>query len=128
MDDGTVPREVKRRLPFTWEGKEGSLLVSFADFTCPDDCPEPDGYCTVTGESREETLFGLLRGLDIEGYRVHVIQSRQMAPGLGGYDCLALSGLKKAILRPGGGNWLIGTACKCHGTITALAVSSGGSS
>jgi hypothetical protein len=40
-----VPGAIRPLLPHTWQGSEGSLLVSYADFMCPDDCPEPD-FCS----------------------------------------------------------------------------------
>jgi len=45
----TVP-ETKPPLPNAWPASEGSMLVSYADFLCPDDCPEPV-HCTITGEN-----------------------------------------------------------------------------
>ncbi len=46
-----VPKSFGLRLPHTWDGSEGSLLISYADFRCPADCPEPANRCTVTGKS-----------------------------------------------------------------------------
>lgn len=117
-----VPQEIKRSLPHTWQGSEGSLLISYADFTCPDDCPEPEDYCTVTGEKRETPLYESLGQLDLPGYRVYVIRSQQLMPGMGGYrvdDLLKLVGRVKQERK---GRWLVGTACKCHGTLTALEI------
>jgi hypothetical protein len=116
-----VPEEVKEGLPFTWPGQEGSLLVSYADFQCPDDCPEPE-YCTVTGERRDEPLYGVLGKVEVHGFRVHVVRSHQLAPGLGGYRVADLTGTAERVGGGQAGRWLLGTACKCHGVLTALSV------
>jgi len=118
-----VPEEIKPLLPYTWLGSEGSLLVSYADFVCPDDCPEPE-FCTVTGERRELPLHDLLSRLDLLDFRVHVIRSHQLAPGLGGYKVGDLKTAAEKIIRDEAGRWLLGTACKCHGILTALEIHS----
>ena len=117
----SVPEEIKPRLPHSWPGSEGSLLVSYADFVCPDDCPEPD-FCTVTGERREQALYDLLRHLDLPGFHVHVIRSHQIAPGLGGYTVADLTGVAGELKKREMGKWLLGTACKCHGILTAFKI------
>lgn len=117
-----VPEGIKTSLPHTWPGIEGSLLVSYADFQCPDDCPEPADYCTITKEKRKTPLYDLLGQLKLPEFKVHIIRSRQLAPGLGGFR---VDDLKKLVVRvrdEGIGRWLMGTACKCHGTVTALEI------
>lgn len=118
------PEEIKPFLPYTWEGSEGSLLISYADFPCPDDCPEPADYCTVTGEKRSTPLYELLSRLDLLNYRIHIIKSRQLAPGLGGYKVGDLKKLATKVRKQGRGMWLVGTACRCHGTVTAMEIKS----
>ncbi len=113
-----VPKEVWGRLPHTWNGSEGSVLVSYADFVCPDDCPEPE-VCTVSGERREQPLHALLGSLQVEGFQVHIVRSRQLAPGLGGYCLADLLELETRVKIAAGGRWLLGSACKCHGILTA---------
>ena len=115
-----VPLDLKKALPYVWEGADGSFLVSYANFRCPDNCPEPL-YCTVTGEKRDKPLFTLLRELRADGFRVYIIRSRQMAPGVGGYDLADLLRLCFALER-GPGKWLVGTACKCHGVLSGLEI------
>jgi hypothetical protein len=110
---------IRSGLPHTWVGSEGSLLVSYADFLCPEDCPEPEDGCTVTGEVRTP-LYQVMRELNVPGFGIHVVQSRQLAPGLGGYPLQDLLDLQRRVLEAGDGRWLIGTACRCHGTITGL--------
>ncbi len=118
-----VPEEIRPALPHTWQGSEGSLLISYADFRCPDNCPEPEEYCTVTGKRRGPPLYELLREVTGGGYRCHVIQSRQIAPGLGGYLVRDMVKFFDEVKKSGDGKWLIGTACKCHGIITAFEIS-----
>ncbi len=117
-----VPKDIRPFLPHIWEGKEGSLLISHADFRCPDDCPEPADYCTVTGETRGKPLYELLRQLDLPNHRIHIIRSGQLAPGLGGYRADDLRKLFGRVRGEGMGKWLVGTACRCHGTVTAMEV------
>jgi len=115
-----VPEEIKGCLPHAWQGKKKSLLVSYADFLCPEDCLEPEDHCTVTGEQRGKPLFELLDDLEIPGYQVHIVKSRQMGPGVGGYRATELKRLKDSILSKGTGKWIIGTACRCHGVLSAM--------
>lgn len=119
-----VPRSLIPLLPHTWEGGDGSLLISYADSLCPDDCPEPEDYCTVTGQKRETPLYGLLGHLDCPGYRIHVVRSQQLAPGTGGYGVRDLEELLGRVSTGGEGKWLVGTACKCHGVVTAVELTS----
>ena len=119
-----VPEEMKKLLPYTWSGRDGSLLTSFANFCCPDHCPEPDDHCMVTGESRLKPLYQLLGEFALSEYRVHIIRSRQLAPGLGGYMVEDLKKLHHDIYEGKKGKWLVGTACRCHGVVSALEITS----
>lgn len=116
-----VPDYLRPSLPHTWVTKDGSFLVSYADFLCPEDCPEPEEGCTVTGEIRTP-LHEVLANLKAPGLGVHVIQSRQLAPGLGGYPVADLRSLRSSVLGSSWARWLIGTACRCHGTISGLEI------
>ncbi len=115
-----VPEELKSGLPFTWSGKEGSLLVSYADFRCPEDCPEPPHHCTVTGKRRALPLYELLARMHPQGYGVHIIRSRQLAPGIGGYTAGDLKDTLEKVKKGIQKKWIIGTACRCHGTLSAM--------
>jgi len=108
-------------LPNALPAGEGSTLVSYADFLCPDDCPEPV-FCTVTGERRDQPLYALLAGLRLPPFEVHIIRSRQLAPGLGGYRVEDLKGLAHKVRTKRAPMWIVGTACKCHGILTAFEV------
>jgi hypothetical protein len=117
-----VPEGIRPSLPHTWRADDGSLLVSYADFLCPDDCPEPAGYCTVTGEKRGKPMFQLLREIQMTNFAVHIIRSRQLAPGLGGYGVDILREMVTKITSQRAETWIIGTACKCHGTLSAMEI------
>jgi len=119
-----VPASVAEGVPHHWPGGNGGLLVSHADFLCPEDCPEPEDGCTVTGEIRTP-LYEILRNMDVPEFRTHVIQSRQLAPGLGGYTSGDLKGLLREVENGGTAKWLVGTACRCHGVVDGLDVTAG---
>ncbi len=115
-----VPGPLISGLPNTWPGSEGSLLVSYADFQCPEDCPEPADHCTATGRERRTPLYKLLREIDIADHHVRIVRSQQLAPGVGGYRFGDLMRLLDGVKRSPRGKWLLGTACRCHGIITAF--------
>jgi len=108
------------------------------DMLCKPDCPEPP-VCPVTGERRDVPLWSMLRQClswtvpddavpkDADRHQTLspgrgtgsvIIQSRQCGPGLGYIRC---SDLFSAIdnIREEDTAW-IGTACKCHGVVTAI--------
>ncbi|KAF1075415.1 hypothetical protein [Methanogenium sp. MK-MG] len=94
------------------------------DRLCNPDCPEPP-ICPVTGERRDLPLWSLLRnhlsGAVPEGADTHItviIQSRQCGPGLGYIRCSDIFAAMEDICEADTA-W-IGTACKCHGVVTAL--------
>ena len=111
--------ETNPPLPHIWTASEGSTLVSYADFLCPDDCPEP-ASCTVTGERREHPLYALLRDINLPPFNMHIIRSRQLAPGLGGYKVEDLKNAAEKVSTDKARMWILGTACKCHGILTAF--------
>lgn len=99
----------------------GTLFCSLGDFTCPEDCPEPEGYCHVTELSRPVPLYRILGETLCTGYRSLVVRSRLVLPGVGGYlfgDLLML----RAALAIAGGSYLLSTACTCHGVTDAISI------
>jgi len=108
-------------LPNPIIGKTGDLYTSLADFLCPDDCPEPSQYCTITKQRRQKPLYGILE--DTKGnFESRVIRSRQLSPGVGGYSPETLLGLLENIkkrMEPGR-TILVSTSCRCHGVVSAL--------
>ena len=108
-------------LPNPMRGKTGDLYTSLADFLCPDNCPEPSQYCTVTGKKRSKSLFEILSGLK-GPLDSNVIRSEQLGLGVGGFRPEALVDLIERIKKRRGSNrpFLISTACRCHGVTSAL--------
>ncbi len=110
-------------LPHVMRGKTGDVYASVADFLCPEDCQEP-ARCTVTGRRRGRPLYKVLAGLS-GSFDVRVIRSHQLAPGVGGFRTSDLLGLlvdleEGAASDRSGRPFLISTACRCHGVISAL--------
>jgi hypothetical protein len=111
-----VPDSVRQALPHPFEGRDGALYLSYADFTCPDDCPEPADICTVTGRPRPGTLFRTIAALPPGELRPVVVRSRQLLPGVGGYRPGALFDAL-AQVRAAAGIVAVATACRCHGVL-----------
>jgi hypothetical protein len=108
-------------LPNPMRGKTGDLYASFANFLCPEDCPEPSQYCTVTRESRPNPLYKIL--MDLTGpFESRVIRSQQIGLGVGGFKPGGLKDLLEDIKKRRDSDRLIliSTACRCHGVISAL--------
>jgi hypothetical protein len=108
-------------LPNPMRGKTGDLYASFANFLCPEDCPEPSQYCTMTLERRRKPLYKIL--MDLSGsFESRVIRSQQLGLGVGGFQAKALIGLTEDIKKRRTSDLpiLISTACRCHGVISAL--------
>ncbi len=116
-----VPLPVADMLPNPMVGKEGQLYISYADFICPEECPEPAEFCSFTGKTRKEPLHRTLAQVTFKSYRSIVVQSQQMAPGVGGYRPQALITARRQVLS-GEGPILLSTACKCHGVMHAFTV------
>ncbi|RJR35358.1 MAG: hypothetical protein C4567_14760 [Deltaproteobacteria bacterium] len=110
-----VPPEAAALAPMAHRGREGELYLSRSLHLCSDDCAEPQ-VCPVTGEPREVPLFEELAALKIPGYKIAVIASRQLAPGVGGFSPERLLALGRDVTR-----WevkiLVATACRCHGVV-----------
>ncbi len=108
-------------LPNPIRGKTGDLYSSLADFLCPEDCPEPTQYCTVTKERRQNPLYQILK--DLQGpFESKVIRSKQLGLGVGGYSPHSLLKIVEEIKikKDADRLFLISTACRCHGVTSAL--------
>ncbi len=114
-----VPAEVLPHVASLMPGGEGQWFLSLADFRCPDDCPEPAELCTHTGQPRGVSLFQRLASLHPPGWEVAVLRSRQLAPGVGGCLATEMLALRERI-KAQGGDWLVATACRCHGVVSGL--------
>jgi len=115
-----LPARVCRQFPNPFTTADNSVVMSYADFICPDDCPEPEGFCTYTGLPRPEPLYSRLHSIDCEPYPKLILRSRQFAPGVGGfYPADLWNLLDQARLYPGR-SILVATACKCHGVASLI--------
>jgi hypothetical protein len=108
-------------LPNPVKGKTGDLYTSLADFRCPEDCPGPARYCTVTRMRREKPLYQILKYLQ-GPFESKVIISQQLSPGVGGYRLKALLALSGEIEEQKNSHRiiLISTASRCHAVTSAL--------
>ncbi len=114
-----VPEEIVRLLPNPLKGKGTEVYASLADFFCPDDCPEPVKTCTATRKPRSYNLYERLQHIDIPGFISIVIQSRQLAPGVGGYRPRALFEALSAICMTQTAV-VLSTSCRCHAVLQAF--------
>jgi hypothetical protein len=108
-------------LPNSMKGKTGDLYTSLADFICSEDCQEPSQYCTFTKKRRPKPLYEILN--DLKGtFESRVIRSRQLGPGIGGFQPKALLDLLEDIERnkKSGQSILVSTASRCHGVTSAF--------
>lgn len=114
-----VPASVDGQVPNPFRVEGGTLYPSFATFTCPDVCNEPDEICTYTKKPRPGNLFEVLEKIQLPGFSVVVVRSWQLAPGVGGYPAgYLMERLWQVKRQPG--PYLIGTSCRCHGVMDAL--------
>ena len=114
-----VPQEAVPLAPLVIKGEAGQVYMSLTSQRCPDDCPEPPGYCPLDGSSRQPPLYQRLAGISLPDWQVGVLRSRQMAPGLGGLLHKEMKALRDRVSAQGGA-WLLATACRCHGVLEAL--------
>jgi len=106
-------------LPHGFLGPNGELYSSLADFTCPEDCPQPVDHCYTTGESREKSLVQILEDISYHNYPSLVLRSRQLAPGVGGFQVAAIRKLFEQ-LNNISGPLVFSAACLCHGVSNLL--------
>lgn len=118
-EPAAAPPGLERLVPVAWRGPEGQWYLSRANHLCPDDCPEPETVCPVSGEPRGTPLYAELAAQNLSGCVIKVVASRQLAPGVGGYPPKVLLDLARDLLATGGRN-LIATACRCHGVVHGL--------
>jgi len=110
-------------LPNPMTGETGDLYTSYANFLCPEDCPEPSQYCTVTGKRRPKPLYKILENMH-GPFISKIIRSEQLGRGVGGIRLSVLldvlEEVKKEVSSRRTGLILISTACRCHGVTSAL--------
>ncbi len=115
-----VPLELDRHVPHPMRTPTGTVYASYADFQCPDNCPEPAKLCTVTRKPRPGILHRVLRDVIVPGFQTLVLQSHQWAPGVGGYAGHQLMEVLDRI-QSAPGAFIVATSCSCHAVIDALA-------
>ncbi|MEW6424890.1 MAG: potassium transporter [Bacillota bacterium] len=117
-----VPGQVLRSVPNPLPAPEtGRLYISYATFVCPDNCPEPEKICTATGQPRKGLLYRDLREMNVDGFLALGIRSLQLAPGVGGYKPGALWWVLESVMGVGAEkNYLLSTACLCHGVLDSF--------
>jgi hypothetical protein len=101
--------------------RKGDLYTTLADFLCPEDCPGPAQYCPVTKKKHPKPLYEILS--DLKGpFESSVVRSRQLEPGVGGFQFMELVDLLKYVKRIGRSKHpiLISTASDCHGVTSAM--------
>lgn len=112
------PLRLGQGLPYSQPFEKG-LFVSYADFVCPDNCPSPPNRCLKTKEKRPVPLWKFLAGRECPQGVLEVIESRQLAPGVGGFpfgELRRLLNLIQDITPP----FFVATACRCHGVVHGL--------
>ncbi|MBW1975417.1 MAG: NAD-binding protein [Deltaproteobacteria bacterium] len=120
----SVPDSVKKKLPNAMDGTIGTCYTSYADFLCPDDCPEPPEKCTYTGKARPGILYETIGNAIPTGWNGIIFRSYQLAPGVGGYPINHVVTAREWLRKIGTGQKIIvATACRCHGVITASLIS-----
>ncbi len=117
-----VPDQVISLLPNPMQKEAGPVYMSYADFICPPDCPEPKTFCTFTQKPRPGILYEYLSRIEYDNFKSVVIRSRQLAPGVGGYCPRALFEAFDKV-QNSTCPLLFSTACACHGVMHAFQIS-----
>ncbi len=112
-----ISDELLHHFPHPMRISSNRIVMSHADFICPPQCSEPEGICTFTQKQRPISLHHILQSMQIGGFVLLTVQSRQFAPGVGGYFPADLWGLLDRTKQIPETPLLIGTACKCHGIV-----------
>lgn len=111
-------------IPNSYYAADGTVYATLSRQLCPEDCPEPEGFCYLTGEARELPLYSQLEKLQTNGFITYVLRSHQLASGIGGFTPLQLEKLLAQVAnrrRPG----LVISSCACHAVINAFSWGSG---
>ncbi|MCL5982838.1 MAG: hypothetical protein M1571_10085 [Firmicutes bacterium] len=114
-----VPVPPGLHIPNNYYVADGTVYATLSRQLCPEDCPEPEGFCYLTGEARELPLYSQLEELHANGFITHVLRSHQLAPGIGGFTPLQLQKLLAQVAGhrlPG----LVISSCACHAVINAF--------
>ncbi len=115
-----IPERVIDQLPHPIRLSHDKIVISYADFICPDNCVEPSDICSYTKERRSPPLYDVLEAMDCGDFLPIIVRSRQFAPGVGGFYLNDLSEILTRAKSLPGVPLLIGTACKCHGVLDSF--------
>ncbi len=114
-----VPATVDEQVPNPMRVPSGTVYASYATFICPDACSEPDDICSHTRKPRLGILHEHLANISVPDFKVMVVRSHQLAPGVGGYPTQSLQNLLAGARQEPGG-YIVATACRCHGVLDCL--------
>jgi hypothetical protein len=93
----------------------GSVVVTYnRDYECQPNCSAPD-RCPVTGVLKPAPMYRMLEFAAPNGF---IVQSHQLKPGIGALKRDELDLLFRWAY--GKKELIVGTACRCHGVVTAL--------
>ncbi|MGA3086717.1 MAG: hypothetical protein ABSE95_18330 [Thermodesulfobacteriota bacterium] len=109
------PQSLGFSLPYCRTDRKG-LYLSYADFICPENCPALIRHCFKTKEKRAVPLWKFLAEQQCPKGTLEVIESRQIAPGVGGYAFKELRRIRN-LAQKAGPPFFVATACRCHGVI-----------
>jgi hypothetical protein len=112
------PKELGRGLPLALYLKKDCYL-SLADFVCPENCPSPQGVCYQTRKSRPQRLSEILASRRLARGTLEILESHQLAPGLGGFTFGQMKRIEGKLLRIDPPLFLA-TACTCHGVVSGF--------
>jgi hypothetical protein len=114
-----IPEIVLTSLPNVFPGQTGQIYTSNAAFICPENCAEPQDICTFTRLPRKRSLYEAIAAISCNDFLNIVLQSHQLAPGIGG---IAPQALFQALLavQQSTSPILLSSACRCHGVVQAF--------
>lgn len=115
-----IPANLFSQLPHPIRIRSDKVVISHADFICPETCSEPDEICSYTHKKRPPPLYNLLQKMDCGDLTPIIIRSRQFAPGVGGFFLRDLWDLLNQAKSLPGVPLIIGSACKCHGVLDSF--------
>jgi len=117
-----IPEKILPLFPNPYRISADTCALSHATFLCPPDCDEPEEFCTVTGLPRPTPLYEIVNKISLDNVVILSLQSRQFAPGAGGFHPSDLWQLLDTVRKLDPADFLLCTGCKCHGIITGLSV------
>lgn len=115
---GEMPEDITVQLPGALRLSDRSYATTHANFLCPEGCKEGK-TCPVTGMARKRPLYEILKEIKTNRALIHVIQSRQLGPGMGGYKMKELLNLMDLPWKEHQ-SIMIATACRCHGIVSNI--------